>query len=143
MKALAPLLLFVLPALSHAAPKAELTFSLAVSSSPFGPLPAASLSCNDKVYAHIRLSTPTAGTHLLEGRWYLPDGRLKEYTKVPLVLKAAQDQLQLWLKIERAGDTTDVFFTHSDEDELDGLWTLDVYWDKKKVASRKFKLHCA
>jgi hypothetical protein len=103
-----------------------------------------SFSCNDKIFALIKMPEKSTGTHLLEGRWFKPDGGQKEYTRVPLELKGrGEDRFQLWLKIERAGDAVDAFFTHYDDDDLDGLWTLDIYYDGKKKATAKFTLHCA
>jgi len=100
-------------------------------------------SCNDKVHAIVTLPKVTTGTHVLEGKWYRPDGVQQEYTKVPLELEPpGQKRLQLWLRIERASDAVDALFTHHEDEEFDGMWTIVVYWDGKKVATKKFNVHC-
>lgn len=99
-------------------------------------------ACNETIYANIRLPQKSTGTHLLEGRWIKPDGSQQEYTKVQLELKEPQDLVYMWLKFERASDVVDALFTRHEDDDLEGVWKLDVFWDRKKVATKKFSLHC-
>jgi hypothetical protein len=117
---------------------------VSVSTDPIHRAAADWVSCNDKVYAFLRVPPKSSGSHLLEGRWYRPDVRQQEYTKIPLELGLRSPQvLDLWLQFERVNDAVNPWFTHADDEAFDGRWTLDVFWDGKKIASTRFMVRCA
>jgi len=101
-------------------------------------------SCyTDRVYAILKLPQKAKGKHLLEGKWYKPDGKIQEYTRIPLELsETGEDSVHIWLQFHLVQDVVDVFRTRTEEEEFDGDWTVDVFWDGKRVATGRFAVRC-
>ena len=122
-------------------------YKLTLTKSQADGKPAALFSCyGDTVYAWLQLPQKATGKHLLEGFWYNPNGVIQERTEVPLDLSPAGVQkVGLWLKfhVERPDIIDAVLPSFDINEEFEGTWKVDVFWDNKKVATSAFTVTCS
>ncbi len=122
---------------------AALKPKLVLSAGPHAMAEAGAFDCGrDRIYAILKFPEPVPGRHVLEAAWYAPDGKVRERTRVPLVLGSSGDSAYAWLRFHFNDDVVAALSGESGDRRFDGRWRVDVFWDKKKIAEKHFLVEC-
>jgi len=96
------------------------------------------------VNAFVLFPERISGRHVLEGRWLKPDGAIQERILIARDLAPPGEQaFRLWLRFhaERPG-VADLLFPDMDNEEFDGEWNLNVFWDGDLISASTFTVRC-
>lgn len=113
-----------------------------------GMEPQDAFSCSGTIHAYLTLRQAEIGSHVLEGIWVGPDGRVVQHSRdelnfpppgyrtVSVWLAFTKEGRRLWnpVSVQDPGD--------EDRALYDGSWKIEVRWDDRTLARSVFKVQC-
>jgi hypothetical protein len=100
--------------------------------------------CSGKIHGYLRLPERAVGSHLLEGIWKGPGGRVFQHSRIPVNFDPpGRSTAYLWLAFP-AGSSFGRADPALDQERLsyNGAWHLDVRWDQKPLLRSTFTVYC-
>lgn len=106
--------------------------------------PNSEFGCGDRIYAVITANGLAKSQHLLEAIWRDPQGKDREHTRYPFVVRYDRERIWVWLKLHRPPEAALVQFMNPSAgmDEFVGEWRLKILVDGRLIDQKKFNVIC-
>lgn len=128
--------------------QAAATFSVILTTKTHDGVPSAEpgseFGCGDRIYAVIQATGLAKSQHLLEAIWRDPQGKDREHTRYPFVVRYDQERIWVWLKLHRPPEAALVQFMNPSAgmDEFVGEWRVKVSIDGRLIDQQIFHVIC-
>lgn len=104
--------------------------------------------CGGRVYAHITFPDSFIGEHVLEARWFKPDGSMQEQTKLSVGFEGSHPKIaSVWLNFQNSPKNIFDDFVMGGKygksgRNFNGLWRLKVYENAVFLLESSFYIEC-
>lgn len=141
-------LIFILTFCGLEQAQADANFSIILTAKTHDGVPSnehnSEFGCGDRIYAVIKANGLAKSQHLLEAIWRDPQGKDREHTRYPFVVRYEQERIWVWLKLHRPPEAALVQFMNPSAgmDEFVGEWRVKVLVDGRLIDQKKFTVIC-
>ena len=128
--------------------QAEASYSISLTAKHQGGVPSnehsSEFGCSDRIYAVITAKGLEKSQHLLEAIWRDPQGKDREHTRYPFIVRYDQERIWVWLKLHRPPEAALVQLMNptAGMDEFVGEWRLKLLIDGRLIGHQNFNVIC-
>ncbi len=96
----------------------------------------------EKIYIVLDFHDISPGKYNMTADWITPWGKMERQTPYVFALErsAASHRVFFWLKLKRRGRLKQILRGSDFKEEFFGEWTVQIYVNGRKVATRKFRV---